>query len=219
MSEMRTEEEQVEAIKNWWKSNGRSLLVGIAVALAIVFGWKGWEQRQEAQAVHASVEYQNLLDAVLTLRSKPDDKGEFSTAKHLASTLKSDFADSGYASMAALLMARVSVDRGDYDAALKELDWVQKSGKDADLKQIALLRSARVKLAQGDAKAAQALLQGAKPGAYGAEYDELRGDVLAALGQKKDARAAYDKALKSATPQLSPIIQMKRDDLAQGDQS
>ncbi len=43
MSEMRTEEEQVEALKDWWKENGRSLLLGVALALAIVFGWKGWE--------------------------------------------------------------------------------------------------------------------------------------------------------------------------------
>ena len=31
MAEMRTEEEQIEAIKQWWKKNGSSLLIGIAL--------------------------------------------------------------------------------------------------------------------------------------------------------------------------------------------
>ena len=46
MAELRTEEEQIEAIKRWWKKNGSSLLLGIALALAIVFGWQAWQNHQ-----------------------------------------------------------------------------------------------------------------------------------------------------------------------------
>ena len=35
---MRTEEEQVEALKRWWQENGKTLLLTLAVALALVFG-------------------------------------------------------------------------------------------------------------------------------------------------------------------------------------
>ncbi len=40
MAELRTEEEQIEAIKRWWKENGVSLLIGAAIAAAGVFAWK-----------------------------------------------------------------------------------------------------------------------------------------------------------------------------------
>jgi len=43
MAELRTDEEQVEAIKQWWKNNGSSLLIGIGAALAIAFGWQAWQ--------------------------------------------------------------------------------------------------------------------------------------------------------------------------------
>ena len=46
MAELRTEEEQVQAIKDWWKNNGSSLLIGIGAALAIVFGWQAWQNHQ-----------------------------------------------------------------------------------------------------------------------------------------------------------------------------
>ena len=42
MAELRTEEEQLEAIKRWWKENGTSLIAGVAIAAAGVFGWNAW---------------------------------------------------------------------------------------------------------------------------------------------------------------------------------
>ena len=44
MAELRTEEEQVEALKSWWKENGKSLIMGVVIAVAAVFGWRGWNQ-------------------------------------------------------------------------------------------------------------------------------------------------------------------------------
>lgn len=219
MAELRTEEEQVEAIKNWWKQNGSSLLLGVALAVALVLGWQAWQRYQTNKATEASINYQNLVEAVLVLRSTPEDSAQSATASHLAQTLKSDFSDSGYAAMAALLMARVAVDAGDLEAALTELDWVRQNADQEELKQLALLRSARVKLAQGDAEAARALLDAADQRHYVAVFNELRGDVYAALGQPAEARAAYDEALKTADRQAQSILRMKRDNLATGEQS
>jgi len=36
--EHRTEEEQVAALKQWWNDNGNSLIIGVGLALALVFG-------------------------------------------------------------------------------------------------------------------------------------------------------------------------------------
>ena len=61
MAELRTEEEQVQAIKDWWKKNGSSLLIGIGAALAIVFGWQAWQNHQAQQRTEAANQFANLL--------------------------------------------------------------------------------------------------------------------------------------------------------------
>ncbi|MEW8396328.1 MAG: tetratricopeptide repeat protein, partial [Candidatus Thiodiazotropha sp.] len=40
MSEYQTEEEQVEAIKRWWKENGTSVIAGLVIGLGGIFGWQ-----------------------------------------------------------------------------------------------------------------------------------------------------------------------------------
>lgn len=219
MSELRTEEEQLAALKDWWKGNGRSLLLGLAVAVALVFGWKGWQQRQEVTATNASILYQNLTDAVLAVRSAPQIEEQLSTARHFAKTLKEEYASSGYAAMGGLLMARVAVDSGDFDTALAELDWVRESEADADLKSLAALRSSRVLLAKGDNDQALLMLDSVQGDAYVAASAELRGDILLAKGLADQARDAYAVALEHSDERAKPILEMKRDDLAQGDRS
>jgi predicted negative regulator of RcsB-dependent stress response len=53
-------------------------------------------------------------------------------------------------------------------------------------------------------------------GSFAPEYDELRGDILAAQGKSSDARAAYERALAVAgtDPQRRELIEMKMHDLA-----
>ena len=46
MTEFRTEEEQIAALKKWWNDNSKSLLIGVGLALAIVFGWKAYQNSQ-----------------------------------------------------------------------------------------------------------------------------------------------------------------------------
>jgi len=40
VDEFSTEDEQVEAIKKWWKENGTSLIVGVVLGLSVLFGWR-----------------------------------------------------------------------------------------------------------------------------------------------------------------------------------
>src|SRR5512135_990660 len=47
------EQEQVEALKAWWKANGTQTLIAIALAAAVglaVLGWKAWHNKQNAKA-------------------------------------------------------------------------------------------------------------------------------------------------------------------------
>lgn len=218
MAELRTEEEQIEAIKSWWKSNGRSLVVGIVVAGAIVFGWRTWQDRQAVEAENASIQYQSLIQAVSALRANTNAEGQLQTTAHLVKTLKEDYSDSGYASLAALLMAGVYVDQHANDKALDELSWVIDSkDADAETKDLARIRSARILIAEDKLSDAQTQLSAVKSSTYDAISNELRGDLLAKQSKYAEARTAYDASLQTADAQARPIIEMKRDNLPVGE--
>lgn len=212
MAEMRTEEEQVEALKQWWKENGKSLVLTVAVAVGGVFAWKGWQQKVHNEAEAASITYQNLLDAVAVSVGAADE-AQAATSQHLAKELKSDYASSEYARFAALLMARVAIDQGDYDLALTELDWVLASAPNEEMKQVTLLRKARVHLAKGDADAGLAVLGNVNQKAFDASALELKGDLLVASDRKGEARQAYQQALDMTNGE-NPLLTMKFEDLA-----
>lgn len=219
MSEMRTEEEQVQAIKDWWKENGKSLVLGIGVALAAVVGWKGWQDRQAVEDENASVLYQNMLEAtvsgITTMRNPEADTDQLATAKHLAEQLKDEYESSTYAKFAALLQARLAVDAKDYDAALAEIEWVLSHEPTAEMKLIASMRKARLLAAKGETDSALSLLNGLQAGRFQASIEELKGDLLLTKGDKNAARTAYqaaDKALEQAGAR--PLLTMKLDDLA-----
>ncbi|MGU3844696.1 YfgM family protein, partial [Vibrio diabolicus] len=38
-----TEEQQVEAIKDWWKENGKAVIIGAVVGLGGLFGWRYYQ--------------------------------------------------------------------------------------------------------------------------------------------------------------------------------
>ncbi|KKM16533.1 hypothetical protein LCGC14_1684920, partial [marine sediment metagenome] len=126
MAEMRTEEEQVEAIKNWWKRNGSALLIGIGAALAIVFGWQAWENHQEQQRAEAASQFATLLNAF----TNQADETSGETVAFVAKTLREDYTDSAYAIYGNLILARQQlVEENDAEAAIDSLQWaLEKAG-------------------------------------------------------------------------------------------
>lgn len=214
MSEMRTEEEQVEALKNWWKENGRSLLLGVALALAIVFGWKGWESNQRVAAENAATVYQSLVQAVALASGPQSTDEQGATASHLAKSLKEDYGDTAYAHFGALFAARLSVDVGDYATALGELDWVLGQSQDSVMTTVATMRKARVMAAMGDAGDAISLLDALKEASFSVSLAELKGDLYLQQGEIDKARSAYQSAAADAPQGTRPLLNIKLESLA-----
>ena len=215
MAELRTEEEQLNALKTWWNENGKSLVIGVAAAVALVVGWQSWQARQQQQAAAASALYLNLTEAVQLAALQQDDS-QYATARHLADQLKQEFADSSYARFGALALAAVAVDKREYERAAQELDWVLASAKEMDdVGRVATLRKAALMQQQAQEQAAVDLLQKLDAASFEAERQELLGDLFKALNKPEEAYAAYDAALQAVGgEQLRPLLKMKRDDLA-----
>lgn len=213
MAELRTEEEQLDAIKSWWKDNGKSLVIMIAIAVSAVYGYKGWQNKQIANSENASLMYQQLISSTVS-NAESDTEKNFATSKHLAKTLKSDYADTQYAKFAALLMAKVAVNNQDLSLAEQELDWVL--GKDPQplVKAIAQMRKAQIQSEKKEYAQALTLLSSVNVEALKGQVSELQGDIYLAQGDKEKARTAYQQALSSnAGSNDQAVITMKLNDL------
>ena len=220
MESLRTEEEQLTAIKMVWKSYGYAILLGLALLLSSVCGYKAWQNHQQAEAGRASGLYIDLLDIALSERGKVLTDEQKATMEHLSQTLKTDFESSIYAQFAALFKARNAVVDSDFSTAAGELKWLLLQKPEREMAIIARLRLAKVLLAQREevkqVEALAVLDEIGKPGAFESNYNVVRGDVLWALGQRDDAREAYQMAIDtaSAVGNSLPLVQMKLDDLA-----
>lgn len=211
----RTEEEQIEAIKRWWDENGKSLIVGIVVALGGVFGYQAWQDHVRETGEAASSLYEDLVAAVT--RDSPFEtieEEQLKTGKFIATQLEETYPDSTYAHFAALFMAKVAVEAGDLDTAEKELNWALEHGIDESLEAMTRIRLARVKIARGEPEAALAMLESIDPGTHSVSFEEVRGDAYMALNDEARAREAYGRAVEAQEEgRARPMLQMKLDDL------
>lgn len=218
-----TEEQQIEAIKKWWKTNGNSVLIGIALAIAAVLGWQTWSQNKEANAEAAAVLYSQLVEAATGVQQKRmvnDSKAleeQLATMSHVSDQLKTDFTDSEYAVFSALMMAKEMMFNNEHDKAIEQLTWARDNSQSEGVKLIANLRLARVLADKGEHDKALAQLDTVVPGAQADSYEEVRGDIYLAMGETDKAREAYKKAMDlSATQnkgQARPILKIKHDNL------
>jgi len=212
VSDYSTEEEQIAAIKNWWKNNGNSLLIGIGVALIIVFGWKAYQTNVVESKTEASTLYQKMISAATTTDLSTPEEG--STVNYLATELKTKFSDSEYAIYAAMFIAKESIADAKYDQAKSELNWILTNTDDQRIIHIVNARLARIYSIQGDNDAALKLLTATDP-AFEASYQEIIGDIKIRTNEKQAAIKAYSKAyqLVKSNPQASPLLAFKLSDL------
>jgi predicted negative regulator of RcsB-dependent stress response len=204
MSVYETEEEQVEAIKKWWKENGTSVLVGLVLGLSGVFGWQAWGNYQERIGAEASVGFSQMLNAVQGTDTE--------SALKQAELLEKNYDGTAYAVFGGLTEARLLLDKDDQAAAKAKLESVIKQAQDPSLVRLARLNLARILLDEGAYDEASKLVAG-DAGEFKGEYTVLRGDIALANGDKAAAAEAYTQAMTEEVGDRG-LLQMKLDDLA-----
>lgn len=195
-------------VKAWLDKNGKMIIGTLAVAIAITLGHEFYQRQQANNLTEASEMYDQYQQSLM----KDNEDAMVASAE----TLREDFPNTAYATSVALLEAsRASFDKR-YADAEAQLVWLQKNGKPF-AQPLATLRLAQIKFAQNDIPGAQAVLD-AFPvtadevkGAYYAGYEELRGDIAAAEGNRSKAGLHYANALTAYNAQnfTNVLLQMK----------
>lgn len=199
------EQEKLDAMKDWWKENGKVVIASILAGLLAFGAVKGWRAYK-----------QNLGESAAVLFESVEKAGKENDTKNLAvaaDALKAQYPASAYAARAALVSAKASFDAKDTDTATTQLKWVAEKSSDAAFRNLARLRLAGVLLDQKKYDDALKLLDEIKDEAQISRVQDLRGDIYAAQAKLPEARAAYKAALakeevRSPTKQ---ITQMKLD--------
>ena len=94
MAELRTEEEQVEAIKKWWKENGTTLILTVVIVFSGWFGWNFWQDQKQQTQENASQLYNQLVQTAV---QPAVTEAGLNNMKALATELKTEYAGTSYA--------------------------------------------------------------------------------------------------------------------------
>lgn len=211
-----TEEQQVDAIKKWFKQNGASTLLTVAIGLSLVFGWQAWTRSQEEKQQAASALYQDMIEALALVKNPAEAEKQSSTVRHLGGQLIEEYPSIQYAHFAALAIAKLEVEKGDLAAATERLQWVVEQETGKPLGNVAKVRLARVLSAQEKYDEALKLLSDPLDPSIRVLAEEVKGDIYVQMGEEFEARAAYQRSIDVATSdgaQKDSLVQMKLDDL------
>ncbi len=197
-----TEEQQIAELKKWWSDNGTSIIVGVALGLACVFGFRAWLAYQENVAGQASTIYSTMLQGL--------DRDDRQLVNERADILITQYNSTPYAALAALALAKIRSQDGDLNAAGQQLRWVLDNADIDVVRETARLRLARVLVARQQLDEAEALLQQPRnTTAFDSLYDEVSGDIHSARNNATAASEAYQRAL-AATPANNPESSLLR---------
>ena len=201
------EQEKIDGLKSWWEVYGTLAIIIVATFVAGISGtqaWKYYQKQQSDQTVELFISLQGI-----------DESGDSEKIRDAARLLTEGFPDSGYASRAALISARASIDAKDIKNARNQLQWVLVNTEEIELKDIARLRLAGLLLDEKKHDEALKLLESKHSEFFDSLYGDLKGDVFANKGSISEARAAYKMAMSKIDKKETryKIIQMKLDAL------
>jgi predicted negative regulator of RcsB-dependent stress response len=211
VDELLSEKEQIEAIRGWWRENGRYIISGVVIGVALLLGLNYWNSTRARLALEASAAYESLVNEVAD--------GDAEAARTIAADLQENYGSTVYALQARLAMAKLYMDKGrdeDASAELRALLEGSDAAEAAEALMVGRLRLAKILLYQDKPAEAIDLLQGFQDSAFAARYSETLGDAYVALGQAAEAREAYTVALAddpNAPTVNRTLVQMKINDL------
>ena len=130
------EEQEINQLKDWWKENGKAIIVAFVLGVGGMFGWRYWQVYQTNQIIEAK-------NAVA--------RQDFIAASTALEQALAQSQDEILTSLAAVRLSAVQFQSGQLDNALSTLNQV----KSASFNARKALLSGDIQLAKGDQAAAK----------------------------------------------------------------
>ena len=203
-----SDDEKAEAIKQWWRDNGRTVVFAAIISALAVFAGRYWIVYQKQMSEQAAQTYHQVLNL---LSEEKNTEADTYTQK-----LLSDFTTTPYSVFAAFDMASVYSTTGGQNTAVTYLEWIVDNAELTGHKQLAMLRLANLLASEGRLDEALAKIEQSDSTAFASLFAELKGDIFVKQTKLDQAKTAYLDAIAevSASEPRFMLLKMKLDDLS-----
>ncbi|HEJ9486622.1 MULTISPECIES: YfgM family protein [Proteus] len=200
-----TENEQVDAIKQFVKNYGLTIVLAAVIGFGGVFGWKYWQSHQTNRLQESAGAFATVSEAL----AKPTPENIALAEKFVTDT------NDIYGALASLELAQIAIDANDLVNGERHLTNAVAKVKNDAFADMLNLRLARVQLALDKTDAALVSLEQVKGKAWNGMKNYIRGDVLAKKGDNAGATTAYRSALTDENAgAIRSLVELKLNNLS-----
>ena len=198
------EEQEINQLKDWWKENGKTIIVAFILGVGGMFGWRYWQAHQAEQIAQASAQY----DALIYSAQQDEQAKKANIEQFVQANSKT-----AYAVFALLDEAKKATEKQDFAAAEVNLNQALTQSQDEVLTSIVALRLSAVQFQLGQLDNALTTLNQVKGESFNARKAILTGDIQGAKGDKVAAKNSFEQAQQSGTQLEQQMAKMKLNNL------
>ncbi|HHF4336046.1 YfgM family protein [Haemophilus influenzae] len=198
------EEQEINQLKEWWKENGKTIIVAFILGVGGMFGWRYWQAHQAEQIAQASAQYDALINSV-----QQDEQAKKANIEQFVQANSK----TAYAVFALLDEAKKATEKQDFSAAEANLNQALTQSQDEVLTSIVALRLSAVQFQLGQLDNALTTLNQVKGESFNARKAILTGDIQIAKGDKVAAKNRFEQAQQSGSQLEQQMAKMKLNNL------
>ena len=198
------EEQEINQLKDWWKENGKTIIVAFILGVGGMFGWRYWQAHQAEQIAQASAQY----DALIYSAQQDEQAKKANIEQFVQANSKT-----AYAVFALLDEAKKATEKQDFTAAEVNLNQALTQSQDEVLTSIVALRLSAVQFQLGQLDNALTTLNQVKGESFNARKAILTGDIQVAKGDKVAAKNSFEQAQQSGSQLEQQVAKMKLNNL------
>ncbi len=198
------EEQEINQLKDWWKENGKTIIVAFILGVGGMFGWRYWQAHQAEQIAQASAQY----DALIYSAQQDEQAKKANIEQFVQANSKT-----AYAVFALLDEAKKATEKQDFAVAEVNLNQALTQSQDEVLTSIVALRLSAVQFQLGQLDNALTTLNQVKGESFNARKALLTGDIQVAKGDKVAAKNSFEQAQQSGSQLEQQMAKMKLNNL------
>ena len=198
------EEQEINQLKDWWKENGKTIIVAFILGVGGMFGWRYWQAHQAEQIAQASAQYDMLIYS-----AQQDEQAKKANIEQFVQANSK----TAYAVFALLDEAKKATEKQDFVAAEVNLNQALTQSQDEVLTSIVALRLSAVQFQLGQLDNALTTLNQVKGESFNARKAILTGDIQIAKGDKVAAKNSFEQAQQSGSQLEQQMAKMKLNNL------